>query len=486
MAAVADRRGDPRALAARPVRQAVFLSDLHLHGGDPAGVERALRRVRDARDEGADALFVLGDAFLAWLGPASLRDAGLRPFLDELADAAAAGMRVVLFHGNHDFLLGRDVEQALGVEVAGAALDVTLGGLRARLLHGDAICTRDVSYHRLHRVLRGRAFRSTFLALPLAARTAVRDRLLAAANRGTATKPQEVMAMVDERVAQELARGADVLLAGHVHRARDATFPGGGRLVVLGDFESTGSHAVFRDGRLQLLARDARYQHAPGAVVAIDGPAGCGKSSVAGALARRLGFGRLDSGAVYRAVTARVLSAGLRPGSPDVERLARSLLLEVEQDGRVILDGLPVPEEVLRGGAVSEAVSPVSADPALRQVLLEVQRAAARRFRGLVADGRDMATVVFPEAVVSVYLDARLEVRARRRWQELRGTGHTLEDVCEQLAQRDDRDRGRATAPLAMAERATLLDTSDLTLEQVVECLLLLVRPALETRGAFG
>ncbi len=486
MADVAQRRGDPRALAARPVRQAVFLSDMHLHGGDPAGVERAVRRVRDARAEGADAVFVLGDAFLAWLGPASLRDAGLRPFLDELAAAVAAGLRVVLFHGNHDFLLGRDVEQALGVEVAGAALDVTLGGLRARLLHGDVLCTRDVSYHRLHRVLRSRAFRAGFLALPLVARVAVRDRLLSAASRGTAAKPQEVMAMVDERVEQELATGPDVLVAGHVHRARDACFPGGGRLVVLGDFESTGSHATFRDGRLALAARDARYQHAPGPVVAIDGPAGCGKSSVARALARRLGFGRLDSGAVYRAVTARVLEAGLPPGHPGVARLAQGLLLEVEQDGRVIVDGRPVPEEVLRGRAVSDAVSPVSADPALRRVLLEVQRAAARRFRGLVADGRDMATVVFPEALVSVFLDARPEVRAQRRWEELRGTGISLEDVRAQLDRRDERDRGRATAPLAVAEGACVLDTSDLTLEQVVELLLSLVRAALERRGGVG
>ncbi|MBM3984978.1 MAG: (d)CMP kinase, partial [Planctomycetes bacterium] len=305
-------------------------------------------------------------------------------------------------------------------------------------------------------------------------------------SRGTSAKPQAVMAMVDERVQQELATGPDVLVAGHVHRARDASYPAGKRLVVLGDFESTGSHATFRDGKLTLAARDARYQHAPGPVVAIDGPAGCGKSSVARALARRLGFGRLDSGALYRAVTARVLAAGLQPGSPAVARLAQGMLLEVEQDGRVIVDGQPVPEDLLRGRAVSEAVSAVSADAALRQELLVVQRAAARRFRGLVADGRDMATVVFPEAVVSVYLDARPEVRAHRRWEELRGTGVTLEEVSAQLERRDERDRGRATAPLAVAEGARVLDTSDLTLDQVVELLLSLVRAPLERRGAVG
>jgi UDP-2,3-diacylglucosamine hydrolase len=103
-------RRDARARAARPVRRAFFFSDMHLHGGDPAGVQRAVRFVQHAREQRADALFVLGDAFLAWLGPPSLQDTGLRPFLDALAAAAAADVRVVLFHGNHDVLLGEHIE----------------------------------------------------------------------------------------------------------------------------------------------------------------------------------------------------------------------------------------------------------------------------------------------------------------------------------------------------------------------------------------
>lgn len=482
--ASAPSRSDPRARAARPVRHGLFVSDMHLHAGDPQGVRRAAGLVEHARAAGADALFVLGDAFLAWLGPPSLEDAGLRPFLDALADAAAAGLRVVLFHGNHDFLLGPEVERALGVEVAGAALDVALGGRRARLLHGDAFCTRDVSYHRLHRVLRSRAGRGLLLALPLRAQEALRDGLLAASARGTSRKPQEVMAMVDERVAQELATGPDLVVAGHVHRARDACF-GAGRLVVLADFETTGSHAEWRDGRLLLRARDPRFQRAPGPVVAIDGPAGCGKSSVARELARRLGFGRLDSGAVYRAVTARALQAGLAPGEPGVARLAERLLLEVERDGRVIVDGAPVPEAVLRGERVGAAVSPFSADPALRDVLLEVQRAAARRFPGLVADGRDMATVVFPDALTFIHLDARPEVRARRRWEE-EGRRRPFEQVLAELLERDARDRGRKVAPLEVAEGAFELDTSDLGLGQVVDRLEAHCRQALERRGVLG
>lgn len=482
--ASAPSRSDPRVHAARPVRHAYFISDLHLHAGDPQGVRRAAAFARHARAAGADALFVLGDAFLAWLGPPSLDDAGLRPFLDALAEASAAGLRVVLLHGNHDFLLGREVEQALGVEVAGASLDVALDGQRARLLHGDAFCTRDRSYQRLHRVLRGRLGRATLRALPQPAREALRDGLLAASARGTSRKPQEVMAMVDARVEQELATGPDLLVAGHVHRARDARL-GRGRLVVLADFESTGSHARWFAGRLELRARDARYQRGPGPVVAIDGPAGCGKSSVARELARRLGFGRLDSGALYRAVTARALEAGLPAGDPRVARLAAGLLLEVERDGRVIVDGAPVPEAVLRGKAVTGQVSPYSADPALRDALLEVQRAAARRFPGLVADGRDMATVVFPEALTRIHLHARDEVRARRRWLE-EGRVRSLEAVLAEIRERDARDRTRAVARLEVAEGAFLLDTSDLTLDEVVRRLEDHCRAALERRGGLG
>jgi cytidylate kinase len=325
------------------------------------------------------------------------------------------------------------------------------------------------------------------LALPLRAREALRDRLLASSARGTGRKSQETMEMVDEVVVQTLATGPDVIVAGHVHRARDACFDLGaraGRLVVMADFESTGSHATWLDGQLRLVPRDARYQHAPGPVIAIDGPAGSGKSSVAAALARRLGFGWLDSGAVYRAVTARVLAAGLRPGTPGTAALARGLILEVEEDGHVSVDGREVPDALLRGPEVSAAVSPVSAQPELRAALMEVQRAAARRFPGLVADGRDMASVVFPDALLGFYLDAPLAVRARRRWEQVRGAAGAPEEIERQIAERDARDRGRAVAPLQVAPGARVLDTRDLSLDEVVDRLEREVRAALAPQGA--
>src|SRR5262249_55087546 len=184
MGAAMDRRPSSRAADGwrdRPPARALFASDLHLHGGDPAGVQRALAFVRHAADTGADALFLLGDVFRAWLGPRSLRDAGLRPVLDALADLAARGARVALLHGNHDFLLDGGLQGALGVQVAPGPLDVVLGGQRVRLMHGDALCTRDLDYQRLHRVLRSWPVRATARALPAAAANALAERIMAGA-----------------------------------------------------------------------------------------------------------------------------------------------------------------------------------------------------------------------------------------------------------------------------------------------------------------
>ena len=173
----------------RPVRRAWFASDMHLHGGDPAGVQRACRLLEVAAADGADALFLLGDIFRAWLGPRSLDDPGLAPFLAALRQAVDGGMRVTMVHGNHDFLLGHHAERALGVEVAAEGLDVALGGLRARLLHGDRFCTNDVGYRRLHAVLRAAPVRAALQSLPAAAQRGLADALLSASHHATAGRP---------------------------------------------------------------------------------------------------------------------------------------------------------------------------------------------------------------------------------------------------------------------------------------------------------
>jgi cytidylate kinase len=463
---------DRSARAARAVKRAVFASDMHLHSGDPGGVCRAVAFLEHARASGADAIFLLGDVFLAWTGPRSLRDEGLLPFLDALRAATDAGLRVVMLHGNHDFMLGPHVERALGVEMPGLFLDVLLGGQRARLVHGDVFCTRDVSYHRLHRVIRSAPFRGLLEALPRPAVAAIRDTLLHSANREHSPKSDAVMDIVDEQVETLLTTGPDLVVCGHVHRARDAHFELGGRrgrLVVMADFERTGSHAVWADGRLDLAVRDIRFAPAAGPVVAIDGPAGSGKSAVSRALARRLGWAYLDSGALYRAVTVRVLYGAAIEEDGGLGRLARSLCLDVDVWGRVLVEGRPIEDAALRTPEVSARVSAVSADPSLREALLEVQRGAARRGGGLVAEGRDMSTVVFPDAALRVYLDARPEIRAARRARQSAGDGADLRAVAAALAERDRRDSSRAHAPLRQGEGVVVLDTSDLDQHAVVE-----------------
>ncbi len=310
-----DRRPSPRGAGAwpdRPVERAVFASDLHLHRADPAGVARAVAFLEHVRAGGADALFLLGDVFRAWIGAGSLRDDGLAPFLSGLSGLAGAGVRVVLLHGNHDFMLGDEAPAALGVEVAGCKLDVALAGQRVRLLHGDALCTLDRGYQRLHRVLRSAPVRALARALPAAAARALADAIMAGSGHATAAKTRREMDIVDEAALEHFAAGADALVCGHVHYARDAELTSAagvrGRLVVLPDFERSGGHATWDRGRLELLREHAAFARPIGPVVAIDGPAGSGKSSVSRRLAERLGWGRLDSGALYRAVTARALA----------------------------------------------------------------------------------------------------------------------------------------------------------------------------------
>ena len=468
-ASLADRERSAR--AARPLRRAAFVSDLHLRGDEPEGVARAVDFVAHARRLGVDALFLLGDVYLAWMGRRSLEDPGLAPFHEALRDAAAEGLRVVLVHGNHDFLLGPDVERALGVEVAPAGLEVGLGGQRALLVHGDAFCTADRSYHRLHAVLRSRGARALFEALPAAASARVRDALLETSARSTAVKTDEIMGLVDAELQTTLAAGPDLIVCGHVHRPSDRRFDldgRRGRVVVMADFERTGSHALWSGGRLELLPRDARFAPRAGPVLAIDGPAGSGKSAVSRALAQRLGWGHLDSGALYRAVTARALAAtATAPGA--LGELARALCLDVDRHGRVLADGRVVPEAILRSAEVSAHVSRVSADPEVRAALLDVQRGAARRHQGLVAEGRDMTTVVFPDAAGRVYLDARPEVRTRRRTRQDEATGQPAGEGSAALVERDRLDSSRSVAPLVLGPGVQRIDTSELPLEQVVE-----------------
>jgi cytidylate kinase len=201
-------------------------------------------------------------------------------------------------------------------------------------------------------------------------------------------------------------------------------------------------------------------------VIAIDGPAGSGKSTVAKALARRLGLEYLDTGAMYRAVTFAVLRRRIDPDDDDeVAAVARDLELEMSDDA-IVVDGVEATVEI-RGPEVTSAVSVVAANSAVRTELRDRQRAWAREHGGGVIEGRDIGSVVFPDAELKVYLTATADVRARRRHEEARGFDY--ESVRASIADRDHLDSNRADSPLLEADDAVLIDTSDRSVDEIVD-----------------
>lgn len=187
--------------------------------------------------------------------------------------------------------------------------------------------------------------------------------------------------------------------------------------------------------------------------VAIDGPAASGKGTIARSVAAHFGFAHLDTGLLYRAVGRRVL-AGEEPVAA-----ARGLLADDLSD------------EGLRGEGVAEAASKIAAIPEVRAALVDFQRAFAARSGGAVLDGRDIGTVICPEASVKLFVTASDEVRAERRWAELaaRGAAMTREEVLEDIRRRDLRDSTRADSPLRAAEDAKVIDTTGLTIAEAVQ-----------------
>jgi cytidylate kinase len=205
-------------------------------------------------------------------------------------------------------------------------------------------------------------------------------------------------------------------------------------------------------------------------VIAIDGPAGSGKSTVARAVAERTGLPYLDTGAMYRSVAFAALRGGVDPDEEElVANLARGMELAMEPDGTVLVDGVDATIEI-RGPEVTRAVSIVAANPAVREEMRRRQREWAAARGGGVMEGRDIGTVVFPDAALKVYLDARPEVRAARRSKEVADLSY--ETVATDLARRDALDQGREHGPLVEAEDAFVVDTSDLTVDEIVDVIL--------------
>ncbi|WP_029042156.1 (d)CMP kinase [Cucumibacter marinus] len=204
-------------------------------------------------------------------------------------------------------------------------------------------------------------------------------------------------------------------------------------------------------------------------IVAVDGPAASGKGTIASRLARHLGLPHLDTGLLYRAVGRAWL---LYEDAPDSTRRAVELARHLDVDS--------IEPHALSAAGIGQAASQVAAMPAVRQALLHLQREFAHQPGGAVLDGRDIGTVICPEADVKLFVTADVETRARRRLAQLGGTGEIteLDDMIADLRRRDERDAGRADAPMKPADDAHLLDTTDLDIEAAFRAALAIVEDA--------
>jgi CMP/dCMP kinase len=223
-------------------------------------------------------------------------------------------------------------------------------------------------------------------------------------------------------------------------------------------------------------------------IIAIDGPAGAGKSTVASHLARKLGYVNLETGAMYRALGLRALESRIPLDNEDelanLARKSQISLIPTPNGNRVLLDGRDVSERI-RDSDVTAAASQVSVHPAVREWMVARQREMGKQ-GGVVMEGRDIGTKVFPDADVKIFLDANEDVRAERRVRQ-----HSLESdadkskrIAEEMRQRDRRDISRAASPLVAAPDAVILDSSHMTLDEVLDCAATLVEQKLMHRIA--
>lgn len=219
-------------------------------------------------------------------------------------------------------------------------------------------------------------------------------------------------------------------------------------------------------------------------IITIDGPSGVGKGTIASALAKKLGWQVLDSGAIYR-----VLALAALHHQVDIENEANLVPLAAHLDVQflaqqqtslqVVLEGEEV-TQAIRNEQVGNTASKIAVFPRVREALLRRQRAFAQQ-PGLIADGRDMGTVVFPEAAVKIFLDASAQERAKRRWQQLQqqGISGSFDALLVEIKARDERDRNRIVAPLVPAKEALVIDSTAMTIEQVFDTVIKYVKKQL-------
>jgi len=464
------------------------IGDLHVDVEDEAAV--AAFETFVANQRGRPCLVVLGDLFEYWIGGAQAHSRGGRRALGALLELSNAGTRIVVVPGNRDFLLGaRDAERGGFALAPSGFVGRAQDGSRTLVLHGDELCTRDLAYQRLRRIVRSRAVRLLARALPNAAARGVARRLRRASARAVARKPSaDKQPQVAEALARASAARAEVLLSGHVHQFRDERVGaarelrwlcvdafGGGRDAFelrLDGWRASSSSSTGRSGVGAILSPTAMT------IVAIDGPSGVGKSTASRLLARRLGLFFLDTGAMYRAVTRAVLEQGVPiDDEQGCARVARALHLSFDDEGRLLVDG-DLAGQAIRTEFVTRHVSAVSAHGAVRDIVVARQRAIVRERGGAVAEGRDTTTAVFPDAAVKFFLTASALERARRRATEL-GLPNEVGRILDEICRRDEYDSTRAHSPLRQAPDAVRVETDGLSIEQVVERLAFLVEGAL-------
>jgi cytidylate kinase len=219
-------------------------------------------------------------------------------------------------------------------------------------------------------------------------------------------------------------------------------------------------------------------------IIAIDGPAASGKSTTAQRLALRLGYIYLDTGAMYRACALQAQISGVSLEDEDaVAAMLKDIDVRIETSGEknvILLGGKDVSEDI-RANAISKLSSDISALPAVRYRMVELQRQMGAK-GGVILDGRDIGTFVFPDADIKFFLTASPEIRARRRWLEMqkKGINKEYDEVLRELEERDRNDAGRALAPLSIAEDAIVIDTGDMSVEEQVDTLHSLVLARLE------
>lgn len=473
----------PFPLAALPAG-ALVIADLHL---DPEqrGPWEAFRAWL-ARAGRPPALFVLGDLFEYWIGRSQAREPRYAGLLDELRALARGGTALHFLHGNRDFLLGEDFARRVEGAVHPHGVVGQRGdGSRVLFLHGDELATRDRSYQRLRRVLRADLVIGTARRLPPGLANAL-ARSLRRRSRAAVAHKSETYVELQRAEAERMlaAAGAVELVCGHAHRWRREPVAGGTWTVLDAfggehDVLEVGADGAFRPGasRQTLRTPAAPLSSSAPMIIALDGPAGVGKSSVARALARALDIFFLDTGAMYRAVTLVALERGIAPADGAAcGAVARELALAFDAQGRILIDGR-AGEPAIRGSDVTTHVSEVSAHAAVREAIVAEQRAIAARSKGVVAEGRDTTTVVFPRATFKFYLDASPAERARRRARQERALERVAE-IQADIERRDAHDSSRAHSPLRAAADAIRIDTDGLDLAGVVARILAHVRGA--------